>query len=200
MANDIFLRDWALAGEQNVEQTTRYLNGIKETYGFFTAFFISDRTGHYYYYDGILKTISPEDAHDIWYYEFKDMDIQVDLDVDTDEASQGTLTVFINHRVLDYDGQFLGVAGVGLSMGGIGKRLGEYEQRYGRLVYLVDSDGVVQAHPDVSLVETTSILDEAGISTVAHDILTQTAESSTYEFDREGRRVFLEVRRFPQFN
>ena len=200
MANDTFLKDWVLAGEENVSQVEKYLSAIKDTYGFFTAFFVSERTGRYYYHDGILKTISPDDPHDIWYYSFKEESVDMDLDVDTDEASAGALTIFINHRIIDYEGRLLGVAGVGLSMEGISQLLSEYEARFGRLVYMVDADGLVQAHPDVSLVELASIVDAEGISTVASDILTHRDGSETYEFDRNGRRVFLEVRYFPQFD
>lgn len=200
MANDTFLKDWTLAGEVDVSQIEKYLREIKDTYGFFTAFFISERTGRYYYYDGILKTISRSDAHDVWYYAFKEKDVDVDLDVDTDEASAGTLTIFINHRVVDYDGRFLGVTGVGLSMHGIGQLLSEYEARFGRRVYMIDSQGLIQAHPDLALVESASILNAEGISAVAPDILAQRGGSAAYEFDRQGRRVFLEARYFPQFD
>ena len=61
MANDTFLKDWALAGEKDVTQVSRYLNEIKDKYGFFTAFFVSEQTGRYYYYNGILKTVSTGD-------------------------------------------------------------------------------------------------------------------------------------------
>ena len=200
MAHDTFLKDWTVAGEGDVSQVEQYLREIKDTYGFFTAFFVSERTGRYYYYDGILKTISRDDSHDVWYYTFKEKNVDVDLDVDTDEASAGSLTIFINHRVVDYEGRFLGVAGVGLSMDGISRLLSEYEARFGRLVYMVDSNGLVQAHPDVSLVESASIVDAEGIGTVASAILAQSGVSNTYEFNRQGRRVFLEVRYFPEFD
>ena len=200
MAHDTFLKDWTVAGEGDVSQIEKYLREIKDTYGFFTAFYVSDRTGRYYYYNGVLKTISQDDSHDVWYYSFKEQNVDVDLDVDTDEASAGSLTIFINHRVLDYEGGFLGVAGVGLSMDGISRLLSEYEGRFGRLVYMVDSNGLVQAHPDIGLVESASIVDAEGISTIAPAILAQSGGSKTYEFNRRGRRVFLEVRYFPQFD
>jgi len=179
MAHDTFLKDWTVAGEDDVSQVEEYLREIKDTYGFFTAFFVSERTGQYYYYNGVLKSISQDDSHDVWYYTFKEKNVDVDLDVDTDEASAGSLTIFINHRVVDYAGDFLGVAGVGLSMDGISRLLSEYEARFGRLIYMVDSNGLVQAHPDVSLVESVSIVDAEGIGTVAPAILAQSGDSRT---------------------
>jgi len=198
MANDTFLRDWALTGEQDLSQITNYLSRIKNEYGFFTAFFVSEASGNYYYYDGVLKTISQDDAHDVWYYAFKETGADVDLDVDADEASAGALTIFINHRVIDDDENLLGVTGVGLSMSGISELLAEYKTRYGRLIYMIDSDGLVQAHPDVSLVESMSIADTEGIRSVTAAILAQRGEAS-FEFDRAGQHVLAEARFFPEF-
>ena len=67
MSNDTFLINWVNEGEEDLNAITEYLRYIKEEYGYTSAFFVSDQTRNYYYYDGILKQISPEDAHDIWY-------------------------------------------------------------------------------------------------------------------------------------
>jgi len=124
MANDEFLVEWVLAGEQDTEEIVRYLQRIKERYGYFSAFYISARTNNYYYYEGILKQIRPEDEHDIWYYNFVRSGRHYDLDVDNDEATSGTLTIFINHRLEDNQGNFLGVTGVGLKMSEVGDDAG----------------------------------------------------------------------------
>jgi len=200
MANDTFLKNWVLAGEKDSSQVVEYLKEIKEKYGFFTAFFVSEETAHYYYYDGILKTVSRDDPHDVWYYNFREKNVDVDLDVDTDEASGGSLTIFINYQLVDYEGRFLGVTGVGLNMGSMSQRLSEHRALYGRMVYMVDSAGLIQAHPDQSLIETASIHDIEGISSVAADILEQDTDPKTYEFDRAGRHVFLIALYFQDFD
>src|SRR5690606_40728560 len=41
MANDTFVRDWALEGEKNSAQISSYLGEIQKKYGAITAFFIS---------------------------------------------------------------------------------------------------------------------------------------------------------------
>jgi hypothetical protein len=120
MANDEFLIDWVHGGEQNAEEIVRYLQRIKSKYGYFSSFYVSDITRNYYYYEGVLKRISPDDAHDVWYYNFVQSGKAYDLDVDTDEASQGTLTIFINHRLEDQQGNFFGRhrRGAGDALGG----------------------------------------------------------------------------------
>ena len=93
----------------------KYLQEIKEAYGYSTSFLVSEGSGvyyyYYYYYYGINKKISVEDPHDVWYYRFRDSGAEYDLDVDADEVAKGTVTIFINHRLEDYEGRFLGDGG-----------------------------------------------------------------------------------------
>ena len=88
IASNMFLRDWVLAGEQDVHEIQNYLRTIRDNYDVFTAFFVSERTGSYYYHDGVLKAISQNDSHDIWNYAFVESDSEVGLDVDTDGVHQ----------------------------------------------------------------------------------------------------------------
>ena len=70
MSYDSFLMNWVTNGEKDSDEIKQYLKNIKSKYNFFSTFFVSANTGNYYYYDGILKTISKNDPHDIWYYNF----------------------------------------------------------------------------------------------------------------------------------
>ena len=200
MANDTLLKDWALGGEKDMVQVTRYLKEIKEKYDFFSSFFVSGTTGRYYYYKGVLKIMSPTDPHDDWYYSFKKDNKSFRLDVDTDEATNGTLTVFINHRIEGYNHEFLGVTGVGLNMKQFGRILEDYKSRYGREVYLVNKDGLIEVHPNKALIEKVSISDMEGIKDLAPEILSIKDGSRAFEFDRAGAHVLLAVRYFPKFN
>ncbi len=200
MANDSFLIDWVLSGENDGDEVVRYLRRIKEEYGYFSSFFISDLTHNYYYYDGILKQISPEDAHDVWYYDFINMGVDYDLDVDTDEATRGTVTIFINHRLEDETGKLLGVTGVGLEMNSIGKTLEQYRQQFDHLIYMIDSEGLIQIHPDPNLILSTYIQDLEGIGELSEEILSQKSGTSIYEYKNSTGVVVLSVRYFPDLD
>jgi hypothetical protein len=91
MSNDTFLKDWVLDGEKNIFSIRNYLNTIKNKYNFFSSFFVSEKSAKYYYYGGILKTISRTNYHDQWYYRFIGKNVPYIIDVDTDEATRGTL-------------------------------------------------------------------------------------------------------------
>jgi diguanylate cyclase (GGDEF)-like protein len=200
MANDEFLVNWVLSGEEDVNQITNYLSRIKNSYGYTSVFFVSEKTHNYYYYDGILKQISKDDAHDVWYFDFKEMGRPVDLDVDSDEASQGTLTVFINHRLESKDGKFLGVTGIGLELRNIGEKLADYQEEYGHNVYLVDKIGMIQIHCDPNLVENVNILEQDGINDLNGQILSPNDEIQIYEYkDNEGSKA-ISIRYIPEFD
>ena len=200
MANDAFLIEWIKSGEKGLDEITTYLQLIREKYGYTSSFFVSEITGNYYYYEGILKQISPEDAHDVWYFDFKAKDVPLDLDVDNDEAKNGLLTVFINHRLLDHEGNFLGVTGVGLELRDIAENLAAYEDRYNRRIYMIDHDGLIQIHPDKTLVEAANIQNQEGISQISDEILSTKEEVKILEYkDHKGIKT-LSIRYLPEFD
>jgi len=200
MANDEFLVNWVLSGEQDMEAVVRYLQRIKDSYGYFSAFYISDITKNYYYYDGILKQVSPVDDHDIWYYTFVALNRDYDLDVDNDEATAGTMTIFINHRLEDGEGNFLGVTGVGLLLSEMGETLENYRQRFGHLIYMIDSDGLIQVHPNQDLILVTNIRELEGLQDLSEEILSKDTEMHYFEYRVGNNEVILSARYFPDLD
>ena len=201
MANDTFLKDWVMSGEKDVSKIIRYLWEIKDKYGFVSTFLISSKTRQYYHFKGVHKRVSPDDAHDDWYFDFISGGEDYDLDVDTDEAANNELTVFINHRLTDYHGKLLGVTGVGLKMREVGRLLDSYNEKYNKKVYLVDRSGLVQVHTDQSRILNADITEMDGIGKIAEKILTDTATSTvTVEYDREGEHFLVLSKYIPQFD
>lgn len=199
MAHDTFLKDWVLSGESDISKITRYLWEIKEKYNFFSAFLVSSRTRNYYHFKGFHKKISPEDAHDVWYYRFMSSGIDYDLEVDTDEASHGALTIFINHRLNDYQGNLLGVTGIGLKMDDVGRLLHSYEERYHKRIYMVNREGLIQIHSDQKLIEKVNIRQQKGIGEIASCLLSNTVSPVTCEYDDQGRHTLVRSRYIPEF-
>ncbi|HOP62642.1 MAG TPA: sensor domain-containing diguanylate cyclase [Spirochaetota bacterium] len=200
MANDTFLKDWALDGERNIDVIKKYLDAIKKKYNFFSVFFVSEKSGKYYHYRGILKTISTADPHDVWYYDFKKLNREYDLDVDTDEAAGNKLTVFINHRLNGYNGEFLGVTGVGLNMASIKEMLIKHNSLYGNNIYLVDKECVVQVHSDEKIIGRTNIKDLPEMKHISEKIISGNLEPEIYEFERGERHILLTTRFIPEFD
>lgn len=143
MAHDTFLRDWVLRGERNVDEMNRYLQEIKTRYGAFSSFFVSDHSFNYYTSNGILKRISASEPRDAWYYRVRGLKEDHEINVDPDLANQDAMTIFINYRVFDFSGQYLGATGIGLTIDAMHRRIKDYQQRYQRTIYFVDGQGKV---------------------------------------------------------
>ncbi|MCB9493902.1 MAG: GGDEF domain-containing protein [Desulfobacteraceae bacterium] len=201
MASDTFLKDWIVNGEKDISKIKEYLYEIKKKYGFFSSFLVSGQTLNYYHFKGLHKTISKDDQHDIWYYNFLKSGYDYDLDVDNDEASSGTLTIFINHRLNDLRGNYLGVTGVGLKMNNIGQLLHTFEENYDKSVYFTDKSGLIQAHSDQSLIQKTNIKKQRGISEIAENILTENASFKVNEYkNSKNQDIILISKYIPEFN
>lgn len=194
MANDTFLKDWAISGEKTPVDVKKYLTEIKNKYGFFTAFFVSNLTDNYYHFDGVLKKISRQDDHDVWYYRFIESEAEYDLDVDTNEAADNTLTIFINFRVTDYEGRLLGVTGVGLKMDLVAELLEKYQSKYNRRIFMVDPAGVIQVHQDKTLIEKKSLRELDGIKRIAEKILNHKYEPTNFDYELNGSHILLTAR------
>lgn len=201
MASDTFLKDWAIDGEHDVSKIQRYLQTIQDRYGFFAAFFVSSHTSNYYYPQGILKQVRPEDPHDDWFYQAMDMPQEYDLDVDTNQAAENRLTIFINYRLRDHDGNMLGITGVGLAMDHVARLLDSYQRKYHRIIYMVDKNGLVQSHSDRTRIMQVNIHDLAGLGALADKILVPRKEPAQFEYDdAAGNHVLLSARYIPEFD
>ena len=147
MANDEFLKGWLLREPENagndafLKQLYSYLNAYKKKYGYTTVFCVSAQTGNYYYQGGLNKTISKNDAHDIWYYNFTESGHEYDLEVDTNETKGNFITLFVNFRVESGDGRLLGVIGVGLQISTLEDTIRSYERNYGLSVFIINAGG-----------------------------------------------------------
>lgn len=147
MANDEFLKSWLTEETQNFDNDIyltklyTYLKTYQKKYDYSTVFCVSSATDHYYYQNGLNKTVSKEDPHDIWYYNFIDSGREYDLQIDTNEANKDTITVFVNFRIESDTGQLLGIIGVGLEVDSLEYLVHSYEKNYDLSIYIINSGG-----------------------------------------------------------
>lgn len=197
MARDTFVRDWVLDGEQDEGAIVRYLKEIQVHYGTITSFFVSEKTRKYYHSSGVLKKVNQIEQQDKWYFRVQKLQQDYEVNVDIDTANKTSLTIFINHRVYDYAGKYIGAIGVGLSVEAVKILIDRYKNRYGRLVYFVNKEG------DLTLRGTSydgleNIRQMEGLSSYATKILTSPSSSVSYE--SRGIKYYLNSRFVPEFN
>lgn len=196
MAKDTFVRDWVLNGEHDQEAIVRYLKEIQIYYGTATSFFVSEKSRKYYHSSGVLKTVDQIDKNDAWYFRVQEMRQDFEINVDTDTADRTSLTIFINHRVYDYVGRYLGAIGVGLAVDAVQTLIENYKNRYDRQVYFVNRKGEVTLR-GVYYNDAENIHQIKGLSIFATKILTSPSSSITYE--KNGKKYYLNSRFVPEF-
>ncbi|MDR0281069.1 MAG: sensor domain-containing diguanylate cyclase [Paucimonas sp.] len=202
LAQNTFLRDWVLAGEQDPQQITRYLSEVARQQGAYTAFFVSENSGIYYQAKGILKHIDLTSERDRWYARVRKMQEPYEINVDLDMANQDRLTVFINYKVYDYTEHFIGAAGVGLTVDAVVKLIDTYQLRYQRSVYFVDPRGRIvltgaSGGPDGARAGT-RLQDVPALAGLLARM--PTPSTGSREYQRDGESHFLNVRFIPELD
>ncbi|MFZ5774877.1 MAG: sensor domain-containing diguanylate cyclase [Thermodesulfobacteriota bacterium] len=196
MAQDTFLRDWVISGEREEEPIVRYLEEIQKRYGTVTSFFVSEKTRKYYHPSGVLKRVSEADPQDKWYFRVRGLHNDYEINVDADTADRGSLTIFINYRVFDYRGRYIGVTGVGLAVSAVRDMVDTYQQRYGRRVYFVDRQGNITLR-SAHFKGPENLRQVKGLASQATQLLTCPSSSFTYKED--GKTVYLNSRLVSEF-
>jgi diguanylate cyclase (GGDEF)-like protein len=196
MANDTFVQDWLLNGEKNEDQITRYLDTIKQKYGVFTSFLISDKTRHYYRFQGSRQDVSTTSPDDAWYFRCRAMKAPYEINIDFDLAANRTLTIFVNYRVVDSAGQFLGVTGVGLTLDSVRRVVDHYSADFHRNVYFFNQAGDITVGSTDAPPTGKSIKALPGLETIASRILA--VPEGQFEYRRDGINYLLETRYVPE--
>lgn len=198
MAHDTFLRDWVLKDESDPQAMFRYLKEIDRRFDTLFSFFISDKTKRYYDPQRILKTVSEASPDDQWYFQYKTlsdtMPYAIDLRVDPEDRTH--LDIFINHKVMDYEDNFIGITGVGIPVERVKHLIEKYEQRYNRTIYFIDKEGNITLHGE-TYSRPLHIQQQAGLNRIATTILT--TPGGAYEYQSNGEHIFLNTRLIPEF-
>lgn len=159
MSQDLSLKEYMRRSyedspESVEKEVSSYLNSIRTGFGYQMVFAVCDASKAYYSYDGISKFVDIDnDEHDIWYKLFLEEKKHYDLDVDTDEANNWELSVFVNTEITDKEGKFLGVCGTGIEMTYLQDLLKQYENDYDIKIDLINSEGLIQVDSDAQRIE-----------------------------------------------
>ena len=198
MANDVFVFDWVNNGEQDASKMTSYLTQIQKKYHTITAFFVSERTGQYYHPTGVLKKVSASNPDDAWYFQARAARQPYVINIDRDTADKHRLSIFVNYRIEDKSGNFIGVIGVGLSLQTVVELIENYQKRYGREIYFVNRQGDVMlqsSHYNPEL----HIQNKAGLDKAFVQILTSPSASLSFKTSN-GSVLYLNSRLVPEFD
>ena len=143
MSHDTFMKDWLNHEEDDVKQITQYLATIKSKYQMFTTFLVSDKSQNYYTDSGLLEKISISNPNNAWYFNFKNIPEENEINIDYNNFMGESLIMFINHKIYDDKSRMIGATGVGLKTSYINDMLKYFRQRYHFNVFFINAAGKV---------------------------------------------------------
>ncbi|MDP5291988.1 methyl-accepting chemotaxis protein [Oceanimonas sp. CHS3-5] len=193
LAANGLLHDWMREGESSSPmhgQALRYFHEQRAQTGASTLFWVSGDSRAYYTDAGVFKQISPADPLDRWYYDFINGNQQLALNLDPDERT-GKLTLFVN-SVVEIDGKRVGAAGMGQDVSAIVDLVSNYHLGENGYLFLVNDQGVINAHPDASLVGKT-LGKQAGFEPVTGLLADQQNRFDFEQTEFNGEKVYLAV-------
>ncbi|GGC86826.1 sensor domain-containing diguanylate cyclase [Undibacterium terreum] len=197
MAHDTFVRDWLLAGEQDNQHIIKYLNEIRQRNNALSSFLVSDLSRNYYNAGGAIRTVTDNSSKDQWFFRARQSKSPYETTIDIDTVSRN-LTVFINHRIVDYNGKFIGIIGLGLTADTMRNLIDSYQKRFQRSVYFVDQKGniVLAANADR---QGSSIQSIPGLNGIAATILANKKNASLHlEYKTDAAAMLVNSRFIPE--
>lgn len=193
MASNTLLNEVLRDGEAPPEQLSQYLRDIQQRTGAVTTFLVSDRSRRYYHPSGILKQVSPTDPQDRWYYRFRSAAQAIEINIDRDTSDLSRTTAFVNVRLQDAGGRFLGATGLGVELRSLETQLKHYQQHYGARILLVDRNGRVALSSDGS---GGPLAQQQGLGPISAHILQQ--RSSSLRLRDRGEDLYIRTTRIAE--
>ena len=197
MANDTFVQDWIINDETNDTKIEQYLNAIKNKYEMFTTFLVSNKSRKYYTQDGFIEIMNKKNDTNSWYYNFKQIPENHEINLDFNENLSNSLIMFINYKIIGKDYTFLGATGVGLKISYIDDMLKTFRQKHHFKVFFINDDGKIVLS-ERKIVKENSI-DELEDLKKYKDILIS-KESQSIEYTKENQTYLLSSKYIPELN
>lgn len=179
--------------EEASEYVGRYLAGLKEQFGYDTAFLVIDGTNEYFTEYGRMKVLDLRGEDDIWYSNFKSSDKEMELNVDNDQANGNRITVYNNIRMNDENGHFIGACGVGHTLEALIADIDTLEEKYELSVALADRDGVIKVTGEDSSFGT-------NVNEFFQLYIDNYDYSQKYEYELFGAGGYLVIKYIPEYD
>lgn len=197
MAHDTFLKDWLMNDEQNSDKIIRYLETIKNKYGMFVAFLVSEKTQSYYTQNGFLEHLSSTKPDNAWYFKFKKLQDDHEINLDFNNHLDNSLIMFINHKIYDNEYHLVGATGIGLKISYINDMLKRFRQEYNFTVIFINEKGeiVLSERTDTKI---KSLSDTPELYNLSDQIIVK--DSKILEYQKDGENYLLKTKYIPELD
>jgi hypothetical protein len=201
MAQDPRMRDWITGGAKNEAAILNYLVGIKLKYATVGSFIGSESARRLYHTYGPPDLLLDGRASDAWFFRLKTMDkVAYATNVDVETKYSGLPTLFINHRVTDANGKFIGVAGVSVTLETLNRVLASYQARYGAKIYFVNQQGQVVLAGGAPGADEGALAYRRGMQEIAATILNRSTTPTSLAYSNGKADVMVNSRYVPELD
>ncbi len=170
------------------EMISSYLSAVKNQFGYDACFVISEKTKRLYTPTGIKKIVDPQqDPYDNWYPDFLNTKTNTQVRTDRDQLFDFRMTIFVMAKMLDSNGNIIGVCGIGLPMEEWKQSFLQLEKTYKVKINLVDSQGLVQIDTDFNNINNAYI----------SEAISDGASDRYFTHTQKGRHGFRMTRYMP---
>ena len=208
MANDSLLKDFLAGEEENqgnrgfIKTMQDYLLAYKEKYGYDSVFLVSTKTNRYYTFNGVDRTLFPDNPENVWYFTQLDSPLEYSLNIDNDEVAtaDNDITIFINCKIRDASGELVGIVGVGFRVNYIQAIFREYEEKYKIKAYLTDQDGTIQISTDRTGYERQELFAGSEYPQLKDETLGYEEGTRSFWYGDQGRKGYLVSQYIPNLD
>ena len=201
MAQDPKVAEWLASGGKSQQQILGYLNDIKGKYGTVSSFIASDSNRRLYHTYGPPDQLIEGRKIDAWYFRVKALhSAKYETNVDIDSQYSGQPNLYINHRVLDAKGAFLGVAGVAIKLDTMNQVLARYQTRFGRNIYFVDDQGKLVLSGAALKDDELLLTSRSGMKDIAPAIMNRSTKPTSLAYRSGKSDVLVNSRFVPELN
>lgn len=192
LAGDRFVRDWLLEGEADNSALLRYLVAFRDRHDARSLVLVSERTRRHYSADGIGDVVQEGREQDAWFFHARESSSPFIIAVAPGSSARSAPIIFVNYRMQDTNGGFLGVARVGLRATALPPLIDSHRRRSRRL-HLVD------AQRNLILADAPATIDtRPGLRDIAAELLHRDAQPRQLHYRRNDGTMFVSSRFMPE--
>lgn len=204
MANDQLLKSF-LTNETTqtgspayVAEMQAYLDAYRKKYNYDSVFLVSTKTRHYYHFSGLNRTLHEGNPENNWYYSFLKNNEEYALNIDNDEATDNSITVFVNCKIRDRHGSIMGVVGVGFKVASLQKLLKSYNDQFNVEATLINDKGFVEVSSIRNGHESVNFFSDNSLNDFRQRILRTTDKPETFWYAANAHDAYIVTQYIPE--
>ena len=181
-----------------IAEMQTYLDAYRKKYNYDSVFLVSTRTRHYYHFSGLNRTLFEGNPENDWYYNFLKNNDEYSLNIDNDEATDNSITVFVNCKIRDRDGFIMGIVGVGFKVDSLQKLLKNYDDQFNVEATLINDKGFIEVSSVRNGHEPVDFFNDNPLSNFRQRILETTDQPATFWYSVDNRDGYVVTQFIPE--